>query len=99
MKTKTIVNSVAMVLSTPLQWYCQLKSFVVHSKPIFSCLKEIMTDLNQIIYWVLGAAALAIVYAVVLIAWILRQKTGTPKMVEIASAIQEGAAAYLKRQY
>lgn len=58
-----------------------------------------MLNLDQLLFWVLGAALLAIVYGVVLIAWVLKQKVGTPKMVEIASAIQEGAAAYLKRQY
>ncbi len=58
-----------------------------------------MLEINQILFWVLGSAVLAIIYGVVLIAWILRQKTGTPKMVEIATAIQEGASAYLNRQY
>ncbi len=58
-----------------------------------------MLNLDQILFWVLGSAVLAIVYAVILIAWILRQKSGSPKMVEIATAIQEGASAYLGRQY
>lgn len=58
-----------------------------------------MLNLDQILYWVLGSAFLAIAYGAILTAWILRQKTGSPKMVEIATAIQEGASAYLNRQY
>ena len=44
-----------------------------------------------------GFAALA--YGVVSVKWILAKPTGTSHMQEIASAIQEGANAYLNRQY
>jgi K(+)-stimulated pyrophosphate-energized sodium pump len=47
----------------------------------------------------LGAGILAIVYGVVLIGWILRQPTGNERMQMIALAIQEGAMAFLRRQY
>ncbi len=58
-----------------------------------------MLNVDQSLYWILGAGAVALVYGAILTAWILRQKPGDKKMVEIATAIQEGASAYLKRQY
>ena len=44
-------------------------------------------------------AILAIAYGMVSTRWILRQPTGNARMVTIAAAIQEGARAYLNRQY
>jgi K(+)-stimulated pyrophosphate-energized sodium pump len=45
------------------------------------------------------AGVLALLYAVYLITWVLRQPEGNERMREIALAIQEGAQAYLNRQY
>jgi len=44
-------------------------------------------------------AVIAIVYGLVLIAWINKQPAGDDKMKSIARAIQAGAKAYLGRQY
>ena len=55
--------------------------------------------MNSYIAFALGASVLAIVYGLVLITLILKKPTGSEKMQQIAKAIQEGASAYLKRQY
>ena len=51
------------------------------------------------IIFALVASLLAIIYGLILIKMILRLPTGNEKMQEIAKAIQQGAKAYLNRQY
>jgi K(+)-stimulated pyrophosphate-energized sodium pump len=47
----------------------------------------------------LVCGALAVVYGLALTRWVLSQPAGSERMREISAAVQEGAAAYLKRQY
>ena len=62
---------------------------------------SISTDelVNYAIGFALVSGVLAILYGVYLILWILGKPAGNDRMREIAAAIQEGATAYLRRQY
>jgi len=51
------------------------------------------------IVFALGCAAAAIVYGGISAKWVVGLSPGSAKMQEIARAIQEGAKAYLNRQY
>jgi K(+)-stimulated pyrophosphate-energized sodium pump len=55
---------------------------------------------NELALWLsIGAGVLAILFGIVSTQWILKQPAGNSRMQEIAAAIQEGAKAYMDRQY
>jgi K(+)-stimulated pyrophosphate-energized sodium pump len=54
---------------------------------------------DHAVLFALLCAGAAIVYGLALTRWLLTRPAGNPRMQEIARAVQEGAAAYLRRQY
>jgi len=55
--------------------------------------------MSEGLMFALVASVLALIYGVVSIKWIVGLPTGNDRMRAIAAAVQEGAQAYLKRQY
>ena len=53
----------------------------------------------DIMYLIIGSGVLAVLYGIITSLSVLSADTGNEKMQEIAKAIQEGAGAYLSRQY
>ncbi len=47
----------------------------------------------------IGAGGLAILFGIVATQWVLKQPAGNERMQQIAAAVQEGAKAYMDRQY
>ena len=55
--------------------------------------------MSSFLWLVIAAGVLAVLYSVAQTSVLLRKSAGNAKMQEIAAAIQEGAQAYLRRQY
>ena len=55
--------------------------------------------MSSYLMFAFGASILALAYGLYLAKWVMEQPEGNEKMKEIARAIQEGAKAYLNRQY
>ncbi|MBI2624285.1 sodium-translocating pyrophosphatase [Candidatus Parcubacteria bacterium] len=58
-----------------------------------------MINDSQLLIVAIASGALAVVYGLGLIVWVLRQPEGDEQKRAIARAIQEGSRAYLNRQY
>ena len=55
---------------------------------------------QQMALWIaLGSAVVAVIYGLVTTSWVLAKPAGSDRMREIAAAVQEGAKAYMNRQY
>ena len=55
--------------------------------------------MNMALYGIIACGALSIVYGIWAIQSVMAADAGNSRMQEIAAAIQEGATAYLTRQY
>jgi K(+)-stimulated pyrophosphate-energized sodium pump len=55
--------------------------------------------MQSVLWAVIACGVIAVLYGVVTASRVMASDAGTPRMQEIAQAIQEGAGAYLRRQY
>jgi K(+)-stimulated pyrophosphate-energized sodium pump len=55
--------------------------------------------MSSILWAVMACGAIAVLYGIYTASRVMAADSGTPRMQEIAQAVQEGAAAYLRRQY
>src|SRR5499427_10878299 len=55
--------------------------------------------MDRWVWAIIGCGLLSLVYGAYTVRAVMASDAGTPRMQEIAAAIQEGAQAYLTRQY
>ena len=58
-----------------------------------------MNSGSNLLYVAIVCGIIAVLYGIVTSRQVLGMSAGNPRMIEVSKAIQEGAAAYLKRQY
>ena len=56
-------------------------------------------DTTMILWYGIGASIIGILFALYLTSWIMKMPAGNDRMQQISAAVQEGAMAYLNRQY
>ena len=54
---------------------------------------------SNLLYVAIGCGIVALLYGIITSRQVLSMSPGNARMVEVAAAIQEGASAYLRRQY
>src|SRR4029078_1989156 len=58
-----------------------------------------LPNMSSVLWLVIASGAIAVLYGVITASRVMASDAGTPRMLEIAHAIQECAGAYLRRQY
>lgn len=60
--------------------------------------ESLITD-SLALWLAMGAGVIAVAYGLISVRWVIAQPAGNESMQQIAQAIQEGAGAYMNRQY